>query len=821
MLHLPASLMRRRISERVPEFDPKPLTLPFVGRDEEMLKLHERFELARNGESQCVVLAGDAGIGKTRLAEEFCTKAVLSGARVERVVVQPHDRMRPLGALADLVPRLVELPGALGCSPESLSLLQRLTTHNPTASATTSVPDAMSSEVLQSAISRALADLIDSITSESTLVVFVDDSQWSDDISRQTIAALASARHHRRLMLMLTSRDKTISRFFAPRTERLVVVSLRPLAAPSVSLIVARLLDAGALSSDAELRDWIVETSGGNPFFLRCLIAHFQTSGERFTIPATLNNVLDQQLAGLSDTSMSILRTCVALGRHSDIEHLEKALEVPFLELQIAIAELESAHLLAHIDGRIEPAHRLVSDTVDRSLSPISRKLLHRRLATILEGEAQGPHAAARLWECAEHWVFAEEHGRAATMMRECANHSLDIGRPREAAEVLLRAATMIAGKDRLDLATSAVQMAAEASEHDLVLRGVDFARSIGGRIEYDGFELAEVIARIVARDESARAWHTLKPWIQSNKPLDLRLRAGMHLLAFADMDDQLLLGQETFATLSNQVTLPEARTNIHSLFVLLIYHSRFGDIAESVRLARHLLTVSESAERSLALDIRRKCATALFRGGFVRDSIEVLQGVYEDATKDGRVRLANDMSGSLCGLHLDCGDDAQAAEWLSRTNESMHQIYDNRSWLMPAFINAHHACVHNRPTKAREWLASVDEGLGRSVMRRSHRWAEALRTWVRQLEGDRLNAADVVRNLTGFHLAKHESGEVSDVEIAVAATALFNEGKEKAAQSLVARYFDEFRRTRVAARSLQQAIHRIGWEAAAIPASH
>ena len=133
-LKLPATLLRRRISERSREIYRPPLTLPFLGRDAEMSALQERFARARAGEAQCVVLVGEAGIGKTRLAEELCTQAVLAGASVVRVATQPHDTHRPMATFADLVPKLLELPGALGCSPESMAALRRLTKRNGEAS---------------------------------------------------------------------------------------------------------------------------------------------------------------------------------------------------------------------------------------------------------------------------------------------------------------------------------------------------------------------------------------------------------------------------------------------------------------------------------------------------------------------------------------------------------------------------------------------------------------------------------------------------------------------------------------------------------------
>ncbi|HMA23889.1 MAG TPA: AAA family ATPase, partial [Gemmatimonadaceae bacterium] len=128
-LTLPAAVLRRRIGERLQESYPTTADFPLVGRQSDMALLNERLATAKTGESQCVVLHGEPGIGKSRLAAECCSWAALAGWRVERVAVQPHDRERPMAAFVELVPNILKLPGSLGAAPESLTALNRLTKH--------------------------------------------------------------------------------------------------------------------------------------------------------------------------------------------------------------------------------------------------------------------------------------------------------------------------------------------------------------------------------------------------------------------------------------------------------------------------------------------------------------------------------------------------------------------------------------------------------------------------------------------------------------------------------------------------------------------
>jgi hypothetical protein len=289
-----------------------------------------------------------------------------------------------MATFADLVPKLLELPGALGCSPESISALRRLTKQD---SDPEEVGSETNSEVIAAAIGRAIADLIDSIASEAPLMVFVDDVQWSDERSRQTLAKLAAARHARRLMFVLTSRDRSAMSFLAQRSERVTGFTLAPLAAASSKELTNRALIEHP--ADHELRDWIAATSGGNPFFLKCLIGHYQTTAERFVVPATLSVLLDQKVTSLSPNGAAVLRNCVALGRHSEIDRVLATLEMPQIDLQLAVAELDLANLIVQTGNRIEPAHALVADAISRSTSAVLWRLVHRRVASVLQTEAE------------------------------------------------------------------------------------------------------------------------------------------------------------------------------------------------------------------------------------------------------------------------------------------------------------------------------------------------------------------------------------------------------------------------------------------------
>src|SRR5205814_8476572 len=120
-------------------------------------------------------VAGPPGIGKPRLLDETATLAGgLSRATVLRARCQAGDALRPIAVLSDVVPQLLELPGAAGCSPETLQRLARLgeVEDAPDAALTPLVdlPGLRRSELL-----TAVCDLVAATSEERTLVVQIDD----------------------------------------------------------------------------------------------------------------------------------------------------------------------------------------------------------------------------------------------------------------------------------------------------------------------------------------------------------------------------------------------------------------------------------------------------------------------------------------------------------------------------------------------------------------------------------------------------------------------------------------------------------------------
>jgi DNA-binding SARP family transcriptional activator len=794
-LKLPATLLRRRISEQSREIYRAPLTLPFLGRDAEMAALQERFTRVQAGEAQCVVIVGEAGIGKTRLAEELCTHAVLAGARVERVAMQPYDVHRPMATFADLVPRLLSLPGALGCSPQSIAALKRLTRDEQVDQ---QEPDCeASSWAIAAAIARAIADLVDAVAGESPLLIVVDDAQWADEQSQQMLWSLTAIRSERRLMIMLTSRVDNTLRRFSQHSVGCLGLALKRLPAYQLNELTRRTFADRQIVGDHELKDWIATTSGGNPFFLKCLISHYQSTGERFVVPNDISELLDQEIAALVPEAATTLRMCVLLGRQSLFDRLSSALELPQIQLYVAINELERHHLVTLIDGSVQPSHWLVAEAAERSATPASLALMHRRVATVLEQSTDESDLTSQLWDCTEHWILAGDDARAAELVRKCASSATRIGRPREASELLLRAATMLSENRRSELLSEAIQLADSVSETDVVVRGFGFAKSHGIRVDFEGAELAELFARQSECSDVDDLRDRLLAWLANGTATRLRLRAALALLILAEHLVSRELADIVFATMKDIECPQNTHEQLTFLFCLLVFHSTFGSLEECRSTADRLLGMCQRLDSIAAADVRRKVGIGVLRLGDVARAIEILEAAYTEAASCRLLRLQLNLAVALIGIFASVGNFLEQGHWLDEVERLAREEPTLSESPLYAALHADLACNRRDPDMAEYWLERAANSFASQPFGRMRRWHTVFSLRARHLRGEVSNVDAAVQCLTAHHQRGLEVGEVSDSEVALAIEMLVGANQATKAKEVAVRYFRDCRRAR------------------------
>src|ERR1700722_140067 len=404
------------------------LLTPFFGRAEDLGVIDRRWERARAGEGQFVLIVGEPGIGKSRLVEEF--RARLGETRhswiewsssqlLQNTPLHPvlgWGRARFCGPDVPRERRLAELESALmqvKLGKEQAALLAPLIDIPVPSERLPSLPP---EEVRRRQLAAMVEWVIAGARIQPVVLVF-EDLQWFDPTSIDLVHALSDRSAVAPLLILATSRPE----FRPPWSLRPhhSVISLTPLGEVHVQRMVAGVASQRALSP--EVIKGISERAGGVPLFVeevtRLLLERGEQGGAK-AIPPTLRQSLAARLDRLGSGrevaqfgavlgrsfSYVVLRNVASHAAHVDPGHagLGEASDKKFDEglLQIALGRLLDADLL-FVEGDPPEAiyrfkHALIQDAAYDSLLKSRRRTLHRRAAEALIEANEEPEAIAR-----------------------------------------------------------------------------------------------------------------------------------------------------------------------------------------------------------------------------------------------------------------------------------------------------------------------------------------------------------------------------------------------------------------------------------------
>ncbi|MFJ5998772.1 ATP-binding protein [Streptomyces sp. NPDC092370] len=402
-----------------------PSAAPVVGRDAELARLSGVLERARGGETRAVLIAGDAGVGKTRVLDEVGGRAAAAGMTViTGHCVDLGDVGLPYLPFTEILGVLAadeRFSGALGAHP----VVERLL-----GAGTGSVRDVDGRLRLFEGMTGLLAE----VAEVAPLLLVLEDLHWADQSSRDLLRFLLGRgvlRH--RLAVFASYRADDLHRRHPLRPLlaeliRLPVVErleLRPLADPDVDRLV-RALGRGPLP-DATVRR-IVERAEGNAFYAEELFA--ATDTESGGVPSGLADVLLMRFEQLPETAQRVLRTASVAGRRVEHDLLREAAGLPEAELESALREAVGRQLLvAGNDDTYSFRHALAREAVYADLLPGERARLHGAFARLLAGRGRRPESAA---ERAHHYRESHDLAEALAASLEAADHAQRVGAPAE-----------------------------------------------------------------------------------------------------------------------------------------------------------------------------------------------------------------------------------------------------------------------------------------------------------------------------------------------------------------------------------------------------
>jgi class 3 adenylate cyclase/predicted ATPase len=457
---------------------------PLVGRDDEMAMLLRRWERARQGDGQLVLIVGEPGLGKSRLIEEFHTKLSDTphtwvewscSQLLQNTPLHPiaeWGRQRFGGADVPVDRRLAELESSLAqvkLDPaENGSLLAPLL-DIPLPQAR--VP-ALAPEELRRRQLAALTNWVMAGAKVQPVVLAFEDLHWADPTTLDVLRGIAERGALAPLLIVATTRPE----FRPPWGMRSHhgTISLAPLDRLQVREMVAELSARHALSRDV-VED-VAARTGGVPLFVeevtRLLLERGEGGGGIQAIPATLQQSLMARLDRLGP-AREVAQVGSVIGRGFSYSLLCTLTGMGDTALQAALEQLAEADILLvqglppESDYRFK--HALIQDAAYENLLKSRRQVLHRRVAEILldrfastaaaEPEALAHHfTQAGLTDAAiEWWGKAGDQALRRSAFQEAISH---LGKAIEMADkagaATPRAATTPAsGSQRLKLQTS------------------------------------------------------------------------------------------------------------------------------------------------------------------------------------------------------------------------------------------------------------------------------------------------------------------------------------------------------------------------------
>ncbi|MEV1081872.1 AAA family ATPase [Streptomyces sp. NPDC050211] len=404
-------------------------TTPTIGREDELARLSNVLERARSGEARAVLIAGDAGVGKTRVLDEISGRAAAAGM----TVLTGH--CVDLGDVGLPYLPFSEVLGVLAADERFAAVVAA---HPAVERLLGGGSDDGGRVRLFEGVAGLLADLAD----VAPLLLVLEDLHWADQSSRDLLRFLLSrgilqraaggAPTHRLAVLASYRADDLHRRHplrpllaelvRLPAVERL---ELRPMADPDVARLVRGLRERPV--PDTTVRR-IVERAEGNAFYAEELLA--ATDAEAGGVPSGLADVLLIRFEQLTDTAQQVLRTAAVAGRRVEHDLLRDAVGLPEDELESALREAVERQLLVSGDGDTYSfRHALAREAVYADLLPGERARLHGAFARLLSGRGHRAETAA---ERAHHYRASHDLAEALAASLEAADHAHRLGAPAE-----------------------------------------------------------------------------------------------------------------------------------------------------------------------------------------------------------------------------------------------------------------------------------------------------------------------------------------------------------------------------------------------------
>ncbi len=402
---------------------------PFTGRAADLAILVDRARKAQGGFGQCVLVAGEPGIGKSRLVRGLrdelvgqsvgwleCRAEHLTHARPLAPVVVLIESNLGLTTITDEAQRrrlLVQGLEMVGMSaPEDVALVAQLL--NLANEEEIALIANLQGDV-RARLVDALARWIIALSGARPIVLVVEDLQWLDANSASWVSRIAELVHNQRVLLIVTQRPQPVPRWV--EQPNALLLSLSALDPQEARALVERLASRRRLTGE-DMVAAIVDRADGNPLFIEELVQNLQQNVAQAVglVPMSLQDLLMARLDAVGEAKTTAqLGAC--LGRQFEFDLLS------------AVSSDEQSTLREHIDRLVEAGllyrrradtetylfkHALTRDTAYQSLVRSERRQRHQQIADLLCSDAfeerVAPEVIAHHYTCAQNYPRAVEY---------------------------------------------------------------------------------------------------------------------------------------------------------------------------------------------------------------------------------------------------------------------------------------------------------------------------------------------------------------------------------------------------------------------------
>ncbi len=486
----------------------------FIGRAVELGQLDAVLDRAGQGRPQVVLVAGDAGVGKTRLLLALADRARRRGMRVlSGGCVELGDIGLPYLPVVDALRELADDPeeagllaGAAMTAPGLGRLLPGIEPAGPAGD-----------DLDQLQVLDALRAVLVGLSERSPVLLVLEDLHWADRATRDLVAFLARTLRSGRVTLAVSYRSDELHRRHPLRPLLAELVRLpaveRLELAPFTRAELAEHLEAIAGAPlPAEQVEAIHARSEGNPFYAEQLLAA-GAGDAHVELPATLAEVLLARVQGLSEPAQQVLRVAAVAGRRVPHRLLAGVAGQPEADLEQGLHEAVGAGVLTSdaATGSYTFRHALLQEAVYGDLLPGQQVRLHAAYARLLAADPGG--AAAEL---AHHCLASHDLVGALAASVRAAEEAEAVLAPAESLRHLSNALRLwervpepaaVAGMDRVELTLRAAAAASAAGD---LQRAASLARDAGATADparaASAYERLGLYLYIAGRAEEALA---------------------------------------------------------------------------------------------------------------------------------------------------------------------------------------------------------------------------------------------------------------------------------------------------------------------------